>query len=128
MCYRSHSFLYTLNCANSHVIHRLCDNAYISVFVWDAHLRLCFTLYTSPNMKFAFIEGCDLNLIKDYPIISSPVIPLHICYSLSKPYRIHLWLPHPHLLGSSGFITALPCMLTCYVIGCEKTLMCLLAF
>ena len=98
MYYRNNSFLYTLNCANSHVIHKLCEYiAYISVFVLDAHIRLCFTLHTSPNMRCSFIEGCDFNLSKDYPLISSPVTLLHICYSLSNP------TPYSSMASPSAF-------------------------
>ena len=90
-------FLNTLKLCQFTVMYRLCDDiAYISVFVWFSHIQLYFTLHTSPNMKCSFIEGCDLNLIKDYPLISSPVTLLHICYSLSKP------IPYPSMASPSA--------------------------
>ena len=50
---------------------------------------------------------------------------LFLSIHLSCSYHIfqYLCLPHPHLLGSFGFITAPPSTLTCCVMECEETLL-----
>ena len=71
---------------------------------------------------FEYVKPCILNqLLCIFPRSYSLFCPLlHKC--LMWVWLEIFLLPHLHLLGSSGFITTLPSILTRWVTRCEKTL------
>ena len=90
---------------------------------WERCMYLKYHLGRMHIYFFEYVKPCILNqLLCIFPRSYSLFCPLlHKC--LMWVWLEIFLLPHLHLLGSSGFITTLPSILTRWVTRCEKTLL-----